>query len=265
MRRKLCVVTIILILLINIFAMNVKAISFSTTMTPNNTKVPAGGEFMVIVKLSNLDVGEDGINTYTAILGYDSEVFEPLTGSSVEGSNSWMAAYASGSGKITLTKTTLVKSDEEIMQISLKVKDGVADGTKGEISLSGIFAASPESELSCSDVSTTITVGSTSGGGSTSNIITNNVPSQIPVEISNNSVNINSNKVSNNASNINSNVNNKINVYNTTNNTDNIYGNENDSDMPYTGTETADFIRVTVGIIIIALLIYRKMKEYDEV
>lgn len=263
MRRKLCVVTLILILLINILAVNVKAISFSTTMTPNNTKVPAGGEFMVTVKLSNVDVGDDGINTYSATLGYDSEVFEPLTGSSVEGSNSWMSAYATGTGKITLTKTTLVKSDEEIMEISLKVKEDVADGTKGEISLTGILAASPESELSCSDVSTTITVGTSGSGNPSTNIITN-TPSQIPVEINNNSVNKPSNNVVNNPTNINSNTdNNRVNVYG--NETNNAYGNESNSDMPYTGTDSSDFIKVTVGIIIIALLIYRKMKEYDEV
>ena len=159
MKKKLYIVSLMMLIIINMLSINVSALGFSVTMTPSSTKVNPGNEVVVSVKVSSLNVGDDGINTLSAALGYDATVFEVLSAANVEGSNSWLASYNPGTSRITLTKTSFVNSDEEICQISLKVKNDLDNGTKGTITLSNILAANPESEFSSSNVSTTITVG----------------------------------------------------------------------------------------------------------
>lgn len=259
MKKKLYVVFIMILILINILAINVSALSFTTSMTPNNTKIDAGNEVVVSVKLSSLVVGDNGINIFTATLGYDADVFETLTETNIEGSNDWQTAYNSGTGKVTLTKTSYVNSDQEIMQITLKVKSDVADGTKGSVELSNVRASTPDDEIGGSNVSTTITVGnanSSSGDNQPENIIGNSVSNIIVID--GNLANRTENKVvtpSNNQ------VQNDTVVNDTVNN---VVDNQTE-DIPYTGSESTALIQIIIGIIIIALLIYRKIYSLEDV
>lgn len=264
MKKKLYVVFFMILMLINILAINVSALSFTTTMTPSNTKIEAGTEVVVSVKLSSLEVGENGINIFTAVLGYDTDVFEVLTDTNIEGSNDWQTAYNSGTGKVTLTKTSYVKSDQEIMQITLKVKSDVADGTKGSVELSNVIASTPDDEIGGSNVSTTITVGNS---GSTTTDPTdeptedpNDEPVSNIIVIPGNTTNQVRNDVVNNPTNTNQNINNGL-----SGTTNNALGNQTEGDMPYTGSETTAIIQIIIGIIIIALLIYRKIYSLEDV
>lgn len=265
MKKKLCVISLIIIILINVLAMTVHAaLSFTTTMTANNTKINPGSEVVISVKLSSLQVGENGINIFTAVLGYDTNVFEILTDAGIEGSNGWQSSYNANNGKVTLTKTSYVNSDEEIMQISLKVKSGVANGTKGSVSLSNVAASTPDDEIGASNVSTTITVG---GTGSTtepdepsSNIVSNQVSNIIIIgnQTTNQVANQTTNQVAN-QSYSNSTTNGVI--PGITNQIDNQTG----EDIPYTGSESTAIVQIIVGIIIIALLLYRKIYSLEDV
>ena len=251
--KKRVYVLFLIIFMINILTITVNAaLSFTTSMTANNTKVEPGAEVVVSVKLSSIDVGEQGINTFSAQLGYDVNVFEVLTDTNVEGSNDWKSSYYSGTGRVTLTNTSFINSDEEMMQITLKVKSDVEDGTKGTVSLTNIIAANPDTEISASDVSTTITVGEERGEPANPGTIIVN-------KVNNNTVNNGAVIVptTNNVVNKPNTVNNIINN-NTTNNTTNGIQ-QSEDDIPYTGTETDAFMKIIVGIIIIALLLYRKI------
>ena len=257
MRKKIYVVFLMIIMLINILAISVSALSFSTTMTPSNTKIEAGTEVVVSVKLSSLEVGENGINIFTATLGYDTNVFETLTDTNIEGSNDWQSAYNSGTGKITLTKTSYVKSDQEIMQITLKVKSDVEDGTKGSVELSNVRASTPDDEIGGSNISTTITVGS--AGGTTETPVentTNTTPSNVIViggNTTRNDVVTQTNTIVSN------------NTANTINTENDVVANQTEDDIPYTGSETTAIIQIIMGVIIIALLIYRKIYSLEDV
>lgn len=274
MKKKLYIVSLMMLIIINMFSICVSALGFAITMTPSNTKIEPGTEVSVSVKVSSLNVGDDGINTFSATLGYDAEVFEPLTDANVEGSNDWKAAYATGTGRITLTKTSFVNSDEEIMQITLKVKSDIESGTKGEITLSNILAANPEDEYSSSNISTTITVGDNSSSNQPSEQEPNNT--DINNIINNNLNNGNTNNTTEDDNNNNSitdddndnNVSVITPIANNTNNTDNNMRNEIDQvedDIPYTGSEETDFMKIIMGLIIIALLIYRKMYSLEDI
>ena len=257
MKKKLYVVSLMILILIYMLSISVSALSFTTTMTPSNTKIEPGNEVVVSVKISSLEVGDDGINTFSAVLGYDSSIFETLTETNVEGSNDWKSAYATGTGKITLTKTSYANSDQEIMQITLKVKSDAVEGKKGTISLTNILAASPEAEIGGSNVSTTITVGnestsSTEEPNTNSNSIENNTANEVQnviTPIQNNTTN----NVTNNS------------LVGTTNNVNNVVENQVDGDMPYTGSESTAIIQIIIGVIIIALLLYRKIYSLEDV
>ena len=63
MKKK--IFSIILIITIAILAMStvVSALSFTATMSTNSTTVPEATEFTVRIRVSNLDVGTNGINS----------------------------------------------------------------------------------------------------------------------------------------------------------------------------------------------------------
>jgi hypothetical protein len=256
-----------MILIISILTVSVSALSFTTSMTASNQKVTAATEVVVTVKISNLDVGDNGLNSFTANLYYDSDVFESLTDSSVEGLNGWKAAYSSGTGKMTLQKSSFVKSDEEIVQISLKTKSGLSDNTQGEVKLSQIIASNSVDEISANSVSTTITISS----ASTNTIIeipTNNTVNTVPTNntVENNVINI---TPTNNTNTINTtnntNETNNVNITNNANTNNAIVDNTVENDMPYTGSESSSLSKIIIGIILLAMVAYIKIERMKDI
>ena len=107
MERKFLKVVIIAMLLVCVCATIANALSFSVIMEPSKRVVPASTEFTVEIKVSNLDVGTNGINTLSGNLIYDTAVFETIGESSIEGRNGWSHSYnPENDGKITLTDAT---------------------------------------------------------------------------------------------------------------------------------------------------------------
>ena len=282
MRKKCCILLLIIILLVSLLSVNALAadLSFTTTMTPSSTKVDEATEVVVTVSVSNLSVGDNGINSFSAYLNYDTTVFETLTDSSVEGLNSWSSTYSTSSGQVVLVKNSFVNSDEEIMQISLKVKSGVDDGTSGTVSLTNIVASNSEDDISGTNVSTTITVGtasttvnpstnsttnsnSSSSSGNTTilNITTNNNTSTTTNAT-------NSSNLSNNTNSVASTSNSTGNSTGSVNSTSNVSSSSNevtDSDIVYTGTESSAFIKIILGVILVSLAIYIKIRRLEEI
>ena len=261
MKKNFLVLSLIMILIVTFAASTVFAAnySFTASMTANNSKVTAGSEVLITVKLSNLDVGETGINSFSAYLSYDTDMFETLTDSSIDGCNGWVANYTPGTGKVSLVRPTLLKTDEEIMQISLKTKSGLTDGTQGEIKLSTIIVSNSTDEIGTSPVSTSITIGNSTAPDpvviTPSNTVPNNGISPIPV----NTVPTPSNNTANTSNNTSIIIGPSIN----TTNTPAPVVNEAGNDMPYTGTDSGSLARIIIGVIFIALVIYLKIQRMD--
>ena len=109
MSRKLIIITLIVSMFICLFNVNpVYALSFTTTITTDTTTVPESKEFTVKVKVSNLDVGENGINQFNGYLEYDANLFETITEASIEGLNGWVASYTPDNKRIQLLNTSFV-------------------------------------------------------------------------------------------------------------------------------------------------------------
>lgn len=245
MKKKFLKVTIVALLLVLVYTSIVNAFSFTATMTASSSNVDPSAEFTIQVKVSNLDVGENGINQLTGTLSYDEDVFEEISDSSIEGFNSWSHSYNAETKAIKLTKTTFVKAEEVVFQITFKTKEDVEPGTVGKINFTEIQANNSESSIAASDISTSITVGGEVTNTANVNATNSNLIIIDPVLT-------NSNKNVNNAvNNVNVLVPSYVNVDNTT-----------ESDVPYTGIEDT-LIYFIGGFIILAIIFYIKFEKVN--
>ncbi len=250
MKEKFLKIVIIMTMIVITFATIVNAYSFTATMETNMTTIPEATEFTVTVKVSNLDVGPNGISGLSGYIKYNKDVFETINESSIEGINGWNAQYASDSSKVTLTKTTFVKSEESVFNITFKTKTGV-NGKEGLIQFNNIIATNNDSDISTSDISTTIVVGTVSGN------------------IANKTGNIAGNTLRLNATSNKSNTSNISNVTNTSNKVNNTgtsfvnKTNTTDDDIPYTGVEDS-LPFLMIGIVLLAIVFYIKIERINK-
>lgn len=295
MERKILKIAIIAMLLVCVCATITSALSFSVTMTPSKKVVPASTEFTVEIKVSNLDVGTNGINTLSGNLIYDDEVFETIGESSIEGRNGWSHSFnPENDGKITLTKMSFVKTDEEVFQVTFKTKaQEELKTTKGLIQFKGVSASNSASEIIASDVSVEITIGEESAEDGDVNVTPNNTananttnnnnnnnnnsnkntanttgnkigitPSNTANKNTTNTTNTNTNKANTNTntnkanSNTNKNTNKEVSPYVNSTNTTN-------EDIPYAGAE--DYMLYFVGAALaIAIVFYIKFERINK-
>ena len=254
MKNKLLSIVLVMLLMVSIIAISAYAVSFTATMTPSATTVKEATEFTITVKVSNLDVGANGINSLEGYLKYAADVFETISESSIEGLNSWVAKFDETTGKISLTKNTFVTSTQEVFQITFKTKSDVS-GKSGTISYSDIVASNSETTISATDISTSIAIGNTSEGNTTNT--TSNV-----VAISNNTVSINavtsSNNTANNTVTTNTTANNAVSSYvNTMTNTN------AGTEMPNTGVDDT-ILKLIFVVIAVALVFYIKIERLNK-
>lgn len=253
MKKKILKITTIMIMFTLVYVSIVNALSFTATITPSSTTVAESTEFTVKIKVSNLDVGTNGINSLSGYLKYDKDVFETITDSSIDGLNGWSPAYSADSEKVTVTKPTFVKSEEEVFQVTLKTKTGVS-GKTGKIEFTNIVASNTDAEIQAQNVSTEITVGNVSEnvlnttGNNTIGLSTviNNTANKTNTIITNNTTNTNTNKTTNNTPAISSVVN------NTTPN-----------EITYAGAEDS-IIYIMGAIIVLALVFYIKFEKVNK-
>ena len=246
-------ITIMIIAVVLAYSTVVSAYSFTPTMTPSATTVQEATEFTVTVKITNLDLGPNGINAFSAKLDYDTNVFEPVTASGVEGLSGWAATYEPDKKTIALSKLQYAKTEENIFQITLKTKSGVT----GTIKLTEVTAADQSTLTNAQDVSTSIAVGSATTNTPSSS--TNNVPSISAVTNSKNNNTTNNNIVNNTANK----VNNVANNTNKVNNIANKVGTASKDDIPYTGVED-DIIKAIFVVMAIALIFYIKFEKINK-
>ena len=241
MKKKVLLITLTIVLVIALLINTVSASSFSASMTASKNTVAESTEFTITVKVSNIDAGVNGINSVSGIFSYDTKIFETITSSSISGLNGWQPNYFPDTGKIILLKTSYAKTDEDVLQVTLKTKSGTS-GKSGVVSFKSVVGSDSTVDIPASDISTTITVGNqttSQSEGNTSNTNTS-TPQTINTSISTNT----STNVSNTNTNTNTSTNTKTNtITNTSNNVvtstvnttpSNVVVQES-GDIPYTG------------------------------
>ena len=266
MEKKVFKVLIMIIVLVIAVSTVVQAASFTASMTPSSTTVAPETEFTVTVKISNLDVGSNGINSLSGYLTYDDAVFETINESSIEGVNDWRPTFSSDNGRITLLKTQFVNSEEAVFQITFKTKSetDLKKKTSGIIKLSQIVASNSQDDITASDISTTITI-STATTNETDNTTTNSplvlkTNTTKNTTVKNTTVQTN-NKVVNNT--VNKTENNVGAAINSTAKNTTVYNTVENDDIPYTGVEDT-IVYVLFVAIAMALVFYIKFEKINK-
>ena len=273
MRKKILLIILVVALVIALLINTVSAESFIATITPSKTTVAESTEFTVTIKVSNIDAGSNGINSISGMFSYDNKVFENVTSSNISGLNGWVPTYFPDSGKIVLIKPSFTKSDEEVVQITLKTKASTS-GKSGVVSFKNVEASNSISNIQASDISTTITVGNVSQTPeSTPGNVNTNTNNASPININRNSTNnTNTTPIANNTtknitgtniiqtnnvvtpSTVNTNI-------NTSNNT--VGSQTTESDIPYTGASD-NIMKAIFVVLVIAGVSYFKYESIKE-
>ena len=263
MEKKVFKVLIMIMLLVIAVSTVAQAASFTATMTPSSTTVAPETEFTVTVKISNLDVGNNGINSLSGYLTYDDSVFETINESSIEGVNDWKPTFSSDNGRITLLKTQFVNSEEAVFQITFKTKSetDLKKKTSGIIKLSQVVASNSQDDITASDISTTITI-STATANETTNTATNSLVLKTNTTTKNTTIKntTTNNTVKNTVTNTTGNAVGA--AVNTTKNTT-VYNTVGEEDIPYTGVEDT-IVYVLFVAIAMALVFYIKFEKINK-
>lgn len=121
MKTKLkTLLTVSIMALIVVISTISNAASVGMTLS-SNSKLKVGDTVTVTMSLGNIDAG-NGIDTITAELNYDKNVFETVETSNLIASNSWTPTYASSTNMLTAVKNSKVTKGETVLTITLKVK-----------------------------------------------------------------------------------------------------------------------------------------------
>lgn len=247
MKKKCLKIITIGMLLIITYATIVRALSLTVSMETNTTTVAEATEFTVQVKVSNLDVGDNGINSLSGTLKFNKDIFEEITESSIEGINGWSTSYEKDTGKITATKQTFVKTEEAVFNITLKTKSNIT-GKEGIVELTDIKALNSDSQIDAPNISVTILIGTVSGN--TANVTANNTANAI--RLINSSTN-------------NSAKNNTSNTTNTNNTTGSYINSANvlNEDIPNTGVKDTVAIAI-LAVIVIAIIVFIRIERINK-
>ena len=124
LKMKAFIVIAMIIMMITISTIvNAAETNYSVGMSlTSSSKLKAGDTVTIKVNLTSINAGE-GIDTLTAAINYDANVFEDITSSDLTASNDWTPSYASSSKMLTLLKNSKVTAAETVLTIKLKVRD----------------------------------------------------------------------------------------------------------------------------------------------
>ena len=145
MKAKTTKILSILILAMAMIGASVSATSnsFRASATPSTTTLKPGEEVTITVKVSDINMGENGINTLEGKIKYDTNVFESVKASDVQSLNNWSTTYndetSSLNGKfLAVNLSAGTKDDTQILSVKFKVKDDIKETTTTQIDFEDI-------------------------------------------------------------------------------------------------------------------------------
>lgn len=114
------------IILITCLNSNIYASSFKITAKANTTTLKAGETVEITLTVSDIDVGDLGMNALEGYIEYDENIFEPVTQENVTGQNGWSITYNSDNGKfLGVLLASGVNETTVVGTVKLKVKSGI--------------------------------------------------------------------------------------------------------------------------------------------
>ena len=141
MKKKFLVNLLLVIMLGVTLASTVNAAtnSFKAELSASSTSLKPGDEVILTLKVSDINMGDDGINAVEGTIKYDTNVFEAITQSSITSESGWSTTYNgetsnSLNGKfLAVNLSAGTKEDTTILTVKFKVKQDVAKTTETQI------------------------------------------------------------------------------------------------------------------------------------
>ena len=141
MKKKILVNLLLVIMLGVMLASTVNAAtnSFKAELSASSTSLKPGDEITLTLKVSDIKMGDDGINAVEGTIKYDTNIFEAITQSSITTESGWSTTYNgetsnSLNGKfLAVNLSAGTKEDTKILTVKFKVKQDVAKTTETQI------------------------------------------------------------------------------------------------------------------------------------
>lgn len=141
------VITIIILLLATSAIATSKSDIVRANLTSSKEELKSGQEVVITLKFDNYNKDTKGINCFYAVLEYDKEIFEKVVQSNFKTQNNWEELkYNQETGELAVIKKAGTNKEEEIAQITLKVKEEV-EPKKTDILLSSITTSEGKEDL----------------------------------------------------------------------------------------------------------------------
>ena len=163
--RKTNKILMILILTIIILGVNVHAAenTFKASVTPGTVTLKPGEEITVSVDVSDINMGENGINALEGTIKYDSNIFESVKAVDVQSFNNWSTTYndetSSLNGKfLAVNLTAGVKEDMKILSVKFKVKLDIKETTTTQIDFKDLTSNDGENLVNVGTKSVKLTI-----------------------------------------------------------------------------------------------------------
>jgi len=133
MRKKILKIAIIMLvsLVIGASIVNAKASSFNWQVEANKSKLKPGEEVTISLSVSDIDMGDNGMNVLEGVIKYDKDVFEEITNSNIKSESNWSTTYNaetsnSLNGKfLAVNFSQGVTKNTKIFSVTLKVKEKI--------------------------------------------------------------------------------------------------------------------------------------------
>jgi len=265
MRRLNKIVWIILIILLFGVCVPVQANTRSLTFTPepSTTTLEEGEEIIINLNLSDIKMGEEGINTFGGKLVYDEKIFEKVTNSSFSSKNNWSIVYndeeTSKKGTFLATINSGATSNQSIGTLTLKVKKQLKS-TSTKIQFTELSSVAEDTvNLTNKTIQLSI-VGTVKDQNNTIENVINNTTENVVKNT------VDTTNTTNTVVNI---VNNK-NVVNTVNTVEKTEIQKNDTTIssekiPQTGIEDTVLVIITGILVVISIIGYIKYRKNGDI
>lgn len=220
--KKIIVLSLILLItiatVVNVYA----ASNFEMSLQPSKNEVSTGEEFVVDVRISNIQL-DKGVIALGGRIEYNKESLELVK---MEGENTWARpSYNDDNGMFATDRNDYATNDETVFKITFKVKE--QSEKKLTITLNDIAGSNGKDEVKLNNIKANITVKNGTSTpddpkpdtNTTKDDNTNTSTNTNTNNNNNNTANDNKNNTTNNNNSVNNNTNSNSNVNNNTNNT----------------------------------------------
>lgn len=171
--------------------------SFSANLTSDKAEIKSGDSITVTLEITNINMGESGINTLEAQLDYDKDVFETIKNNQFQAQNNWSTTYNDEEGEnegkiVSMNLSEGIKEDTKIFTLTMKTKSDIKKDTTTKINLKDITSNDGQDNVNIGTKTAEIKIKGTDSDKPVEIIDDNNTIEE-PKENSNTNTNTNTN------------------------------------------------------------------------